>query len=44
MPRQSMKITPLLMDANFNLTHVGFVNDGESSVQKEEVASFSYEL
>ena len=32
------------MDANFNLTHVGFVNDGESSVQKGEAASFSYPL
>ena len=39
-----MKVMPLLMDANFNLTRVGFVNDGESSVQKGEVASFSYEL
>ena len=32
------------MDANFNLTHVGFVNDGESSIQKGEAASFSYPL
>ncbi len=32
------------MDANFNLTHVGFVNDGESSIQKGEAASFSYTL
>ena len=39
-----MKITPLLMDANFNLTHVGFVNDGKSYVQKGEVAPFSYEF
>ena len=32
------------MDANFNLTHVGFVNDGESSIQKGVAASFSYQL
>ena len=32
------------MDANFNLTHVGFVNGGESSTQKGEAASFSYIL
>lgn len=32
------------MDANVNLTHVGFVNDGESSIQKGEAASFSYSL
>ncbi|MBC7755569.1 MAG: transporter [Bdellovibrio sp.] len=32
------------LDANFNLTHVGFVNDGESSIQTGEAASFAYSL
>ena len=32
------------MDANFNLTHVGLVNAGESSTQIGEAASLSYPL